>query len=102
MNLIKLVFVYIHIGIKNLLRRTRKRTKIELNEYLKSEFMVNASKIPTLDLVDKVYTFCELYSGITMYPYQELFSKRVIRSVLEGDGADITALFSRQSGKIIL
>jgi hypothetical protein len=34
-----------------------------------------------------------------MFPYQEQFSKRVIRSVLENDGEEITALFSRQSGK---
>ena len=34
-----------------------------------------------------------------MFPYQEQFSKRVIRSVLLNDGAEITALFSRQSGK---
>lgn len=34
-----------------------------------------------------------------MYPYQAQFSKRIIRSVLENDGAEITALFSRQSGK---
>jgi hypothetical protein len=34
-----------------------------------------------------------------MYPYQEQFSKRVIRSVLENDGEELTALFARQSGK---
>lgn len=34
-----------------------------------------------------------------MFPYQEQFSKRVIRSVLENDGEEITALFARQSGK---
>ena len=34
-----------------------------------------------------------------MFPYQEQFSKRVIRSVLMNDGAEITALFARQSGK---
>jgi hypothetical protein len=40
-----------------------------------------------------------MYSGIIMYPYQEQYAKRLIRSVLENDGAEITALFSRQSGK---
>lgn len=60
---------------------------------------VYAERISTLDLVDRIYTFCELYSGITLYPYQEQFGKRVIRSVLDNDGQDITALFSRQSGK---
>ena len=99
MNLIRLVFAYILISIRNTYKRTRRRTKIELQQFIEEEFIVHASKIPTLDLVDKIYTFCELYSGITMYPYQEQFSRRVIRSVLDGDGADITALFSRQAGK---
>lgn len=57
------------------------------------------NKIPTSDLVEKIYQFCLLYSGVTFYPYQEQFSKRIIRSLLENDGAEITALFSRQSGK---
>ena len=43
--------------------------------------------------------FCELYSGRHFFPYQEQFMKRIIRSILENDGAEITALFSRQSGK---
>lgn len=59
----------------------------------------NAGRIPTTELVNRIFTFCELYSGKTMFPYQEQFSKRVIRSVLENDGEEITALFSRQSGK---
>lgn len=60
---------------------------------------VNAGRISTTELVNRIYNFCEAYSGRTMYPYQAQFSKRVIRSVLENDGAEITALFSRQSGK---
>lgn len=59
----------------------------------------SAGRIPTAALVQSIFTFCELYSGKTMFPYQEQFSKRVIRSVLENDGEEITALFSRQSGK---
>jgi hypothetical protein len=56
-------------------------------------------KMTTSALIDLIYNFCELYSGVTYYPYQEQFSKRVIRSLLENDGSEITALFSRQSGK---
>lgn len=56
-------------------------------------------RISTTELVSKILAFCELYSGIKFYPYQEQFARRVIRSVLEDDGAEITALFSRQSGK---
>ena len=58
-----------------------------------------AGRISTTDLVNRIYNFCEVYSGRVMYPYQKQFSKRIIRSVLENDGAEITALFSRQSGK---
>lgn len=99
MNILKLMYVYISIFFKNLFRHTRRRIKLDLKEYFDKEFNAHASKVSTLDLVAKIFTFCELYSGITMYPYQEQFSKRVIRSVLENDGADITALFARQSGK---
>lgn len=59
----------------------------------------HCGRVPTSELVNIVFNFCELYSGIHFYPYQEQFSKRVIRSVLENDGEEITALFSRQSGK---
>lgn len=58
-----------------------------------------AGRISTTELVNRIYNFCEVYSGRVMYPYQAQFSKRIIRSVLENDGAEITALFSRQSGK---
>ena len=60
---------------------------------------VFAGRISTTELVNRIYNFCEVYSGRVMYPYQGQFSKRIIRSVLENDGAEITALFSRQSGK---
>lgn len=58
-----------------------------------------AGRISTSDLVQRIYNFCEVYSGKVMYPYQAQFSKRIIRSVLENDGAELTALFARQSGK---
>lgn len=57
------------------------------------------AKISTSELCNKIYTFCEAYSGVTLFPYQQQFAKRIIRSVLDGDGDEITALFSRQSGK---
>ena len=60
---------------------------------------IYAGGISTTALVERIYTFCEVYSGRTMYAYQGQFSKRIIRSVIENDGAEITALFSRQSGK---
>ncbi len=60
---------------------------------------IDAGRVSTTDLVNSIFNFCELYSGRTLFPYQEQFSKRVIRSALLNDGAEITALFARQSGK---
>lgn len=57
------------------------------------------SRIPTTELVNKIFAFCEAYSGVAFFPYQAQFAKRIIRSVLENDGEEISALFSRQSGK---
>lgn len=65
-----------------------------------SEFLVaDAGRMSTSDLVNRIFTFCEVYSGKTLFPYQEQFGKRVIRSVLENDGEELTSLFARQSGK---
>lgn len=61
----------------------------------------HAEGISTTWLVNKVFTFCQMYSEITFYPYQKQFSKRLIRSVLENDGNEITALFARQTGKLV-
>ncbi len=60
---------------------------------------INAGRISTTELVNRIYNFCEVCSGKTLYAYQTQFSKRIIRSVLENDGEELTALFSRQSGK---
>lgn len=54
------------------------------------------SRITTVDLINKVFAFCQAYSGVEFFPYQAQFAKRIIRSVLENDGEEITALFSRQ------
>jgi len=50
-------------------------------------------------LVDKLILFTNHLSGHTFYPYQEPFARRLFESLIIGDGALITALFSRQSGK---
>lgn len=59
--------------------------------------------ITTAELVDKIFLFCETYAygdtGKHFFPYQAQFGKRIIRSLLENDGEEISALFSRQSGK---
>lgn len=71
-------------------------------DYLNDKWILkvaSAGGISDTDLVNRLFNFCEAYSGVTLFPYQTQFSKRVIRSVLLNDGAEITALFSRQSGK---
>jgi len=51
------------------------------------------------DLVKKIVMFCEVTANITFYEYQRQFAMRIIESVLINDGEELTALFSRQSGK---
>ena len=55
--------------------------------------------IPTKELVNKIFTFCEYLGNVKLFPYQSQFAKRLIRSLLENDGEEITCLMSRQSGK---
>lgn len=57
------------------------------------------ARVSTADLVNRIFKFCEVFGNRHLFPYQEQFGKRIIRSVLENDGAEITALFARQSGK---
>lgn len=64
-------------------------------------FNVKAEGIPTTELVDMIANFCEMYCGVSYYPYQAQFAKRIIRSVLENDGLELTALFARQMGKLV-
>jgi len=50
-------------------------------------------------LVDKVWDFTVIFSGVEMFPYQAALGRRIIESVIAGDGATITGELSRQSGK---
>ena len=50
-------------------------------------------------IVDKVLLFTDAMSGHPLHPYQVPFARRFVESLIIGDGATITALFSRQSGK---
>lgn len=61
--------------------------------------IAEAARVSTAELVNSIFLLCETASGTIMFPYQEQFSKRVIRSILENSGDEITALFARQSGK---
>lgn len=85
--------------IKTVVHNFILNVKEKLQRYLIIPNIAYCGRVPTTELVNIVFSFCELYSNVTYYPYQEQFSKRIIRSVLENDGEEITALFSRQSGK---
>lgn len=50
-------------------------------------------------IIDKVLIVVDELSGHPLYSYQRPFARRCIESLIIGDGATITALFSRQSGK---
>jgi hypothetical protein len=51
------------------------------------------------DLIDKVLEFTYMLAGHPLHLYQIPFARRIIRSVLTNDGALLTALAARQSGK---
>jgi hypothetical protein len=53
----------------------------------------------TRELVSTILLFCEEINGVEFYAYQRRLAYRIIESLLLNDGATITALFSRQSGK---
>lgn len=50
-------------------------------------------------LADKAFEFCMAATGIKLYPYQQAFGLRIVRSIFMEDAAEISGLFSRQGGK---
>ena len=70
----------------------------EIKEEVKDE-KPKRTEIPTKEIVNKVFTFCEYLSNTKLFPYQSQFAKRLIRSILENDGEELSCLMSRQSGK---
>ncbi|MEV4454344.1 hypothetical protein [Microbispora sp. NPDC049633] len=54
----------------------------------------------TVDMVvDRMMIVIDEVSGHPLYAYQRPFARRIVESLIIGDGATLTALFSRQSGK---
>jgi hypothetical protein len=51
------------------------------------------------ELVEKVLLYCQKQADTDLYEYQKEFGRRLIESLITNDGDEITALFSRQSGK---
>ena len=108
MNILVRLYFFVFTGGDKVLGKEQIKARIKdfirsvevgFKKFLVAPYVAYCGRVPTTELVRSIFSFCELYSGLSFYPYQEQFSKRVIRSVLENDGEEITALFSRQSGK---
>jgi hypothetical protein len=50
-------------------------------------------------LIDKVMQFMEVLVGYPLHAYQQPLARRIIESVIIGDGEEVTGLAARQSGK---
>lgn len=70
-----------------------------IEEELKQEAQVANVKMDLDDLVEKIVKYCEVQAGIDLHPYQREFAKAIVWSLVTNAGEEITALFSRQSGK---
>lgn len=66
------------------------RREDELDE-LSQEFVTK--------MVDKIVMFMDVLVGYPLHGYQKAFARRIIESVIIGDGEEVTALAARQSGK---
>jgi len=71
-------------------REALAKTSVELDPL--SQAFVDA-------LVERLLKFADELSGHPLYGYQRPFAARFMESVIINDGATITALFARQSGK---
>lgn len=71
-------------------RRALADTTVELDET--SQEFVNR-------LIDKLMVVCDEISGHPFRNYQKPFARRIFESLIINDGATLTALFARQTGK---
>jgi hypothetical protein len=71
-------------------REAREGTEVALDET--SQAFVDR-------LVDKLMQVCDIVSGHPLRRYQRPFARRIFESLIINDGATISALFARQTGK---
>lgn len=71
----------------------------EVEKEIQNELRVVNVKKEVKDLCEKILKYCEVQSGITLHPYQKQFGECIVWSLITNQGEEITALFSRQSGK---
>ena len=50
-------------------------------------------------MIDKIMMFMDVLVGYPLHNYQKPFARRIIESVILGDGEEVTTLAARQSGK---
>jgi hypothetical protein len=64
------------------------------------EDAVNSISMETVEMIiDKMMLVVDELSGHPLRPYQIPFARRILESLIINDGATLTALFARQSGK---
>lgn len=71
-------------------KEAREGTEVVLDET--SQEFVN-------DLLSKLMNVCDIVSGHPLRNYQRPFARRIFESLVINDGATLTALFARQTGK---
>ena len=68
-------------------------------EEIEEEVVDELSREFVEDLIDKIVQFLEVLCGHPLHAYQIPLARRIIESVLIGDGEEVVAEASRQSGK---
>lgn len=68
-------------------------------EFFEEEEEDELSKEFVNKLIDKIMEFQKVLVGHDLHAYQKPLARRIIESVIIGDGEEITALAARQSGK---
>ncbi|MFF1701348.1 hypothetical protein [Streptomyces sp. NPDC058252] len=75
-------------------------TEAERQARLETEVVLDQTSQAFVDqIVAKMLVIVDEVSGHPLYGYQRPFAARMIESLIINDGATLTALFSRQSGK---
>ena len=71
----------------------------KLEDEIKQEVSAVNVQADLNGIIDKIIKYCEVQSGINLHPYQKDFAEALVWSLITNAGEEITALFSRQSGK---
>ena len=73
--------------------------EVEEEEFAPEEDVDELTQAFVDRLIEKLFTFMDLLVGHTLHPYQKPLARRIMESVIIGDGEEVTALAARQSGK---